>query len=333
VVDRRPRPPLHARSLKPLAVDSPLLCLTGPTATGKSTAAMGLARRLPIEIVSLDSAQIYRGMDIGTAKPSTEDRAVVAHHLIDLIDPAQTYSAARFVADADAAITAIRARNHVPVIVGGTMLYLKALRDGLDDMPAIDPSIRVEIEGEAASEGWAAMHGKLMAVDPETAVRLAPLDAQRISRALEMWRGAGVKLSSLQGRSNQAPRRAMTIIALEPSDRAELHRRIAQRFDAMLVAGLVDEVARLHDRGDLDERMPSMRCVGYRQVWDHLEGRIDRDTMRDRAIAATRQLAKRQTTWLRSMPDRTTIDCFAEDATERAVEAALLATQGAGSTP
>ena len=298
-----------------------LLVLTGPTASGKSVAAMALARHLPIEIVSVDSALVYRGMDLGTAKPNADDRARVPHHLIDLIDPRDSYSAARFVDDADAAITDIRARGRVPLLVGGTMLYLKALRDGLDAMPAIDRGVREAIDREAAVDGWPAMHVRLMAVDPITASRLAPLDAQRISRALEVWRGSGRTLSSLQhGRSATRP---STVLSLEPGDRGVLHARIARRFDAMLAAGFLDEVATLHDRGDLDARMPSMRCVGYRQAWEHLDGDSDAATMRERAIAATRQLAKRQMTWLRSMDDRIIVDALAEDACDRVVRLAM----------
>ncbi len=274
----------------------PLLCLTGPTASGKSAAAMALARRLPIEIVSVDSALVYRGMDIGTAKPSHDERAAVPHHLIDLIDPAESYSAARFVADAEAAIAGIRSRERVPLLVGGTMLYLKALRDGLDDMPSVDRSVREGIEREAANEGWDAMHRKLALVDPASAARLAPR-----------------KTSS----ARTASPRPMTLLSLEPSDRSVLHRTIATRFDAMLEGGLVDEVRTLKARGDLHDRMPSMRCVGYRQAWSYLEGDVDAATMREQAIAATRQLAKRQLTWLRSMPERIVIDSLSVDAGER----------------
>jgi tRNA dimethylallyltransferase len=311
----------------------PLLCLMGPTASGKSTAAMALAERLPIEIVSVDSALVYRGMDIGTAKPSREDQTRVPHHLIDLIDPSESYSAARFVADADIAIADIRSRNRTPLLVGGTMLYFKALRDGLDEMPSIDRAVREEIEREAAAEGWDAMHRKLAAVDPDIASRLAPLDSQRISRALEVWRGSGQTLSSLQrARYGSNPMlRNLVLLSLEPSDRGALHRRIEHRFDAMLAEGLIDEVRSLHDRGDLDERMPSMRCVGYRQIWDLLEGRIDHATMRERGIAATRQLAKRQITWLRSMPDRVVIDCLSIDAVDQFVATALAAVDTADS--
>ncbi len=295
----------------------PLLCLTGPTASGKSAAALALSRRLPIEIVSVDSALVYRGMDIGTAKPSLEEQAAVPHHLIDLIDPTERYSAARFVEDADAAIAAIRSRGRVPLLVGGTMLYLKALRDGLDDMPRSDLAVREAIEREAAVEGWDAMHRKLALVDPASAARLAPLDAQRISRALEVWRSSGNTLSSLQraGGRDAAPR-PLTVLSLEPSDRSVLHRTIAARFDAMLDAGLIDEVRTLKARDDLRDRMPSMRCVGYRQVWSYLDGQVDAATMREQAIAATRQLAKRQLTWLRSMPGRIVVDSLAGDASE-----------------
>jgi tRNA dimethylallyltransferase len=306
---------------------SPLLCLMGPTTSGKSAAALALAERMPIEIVSVDSALVYRGMDIGTAKPSVAERSAVPHHLIDLIDPAEAYSAARFVRDADEAIAAIRARGKVPLLTGGTMLYFKALRDGLDDMPSSDLAIREEIEREAADEGWDAMHRKLAAVDAATASRLAPLDAQRISRALEVWRGSGQTLSSLQRlrHATDTPVRPLIALSLEPSDRRVLHARIATRFDAMLAAGFVDEVIALKRRGDLHERMPSMRCVGYRQVWDYLDGRSDTKAMREQAIAATRQLAKRQITWLRSMPERTIVDCLMPDAAEQMVALALRA--------
>lgn len=307
-----------------MSASAALLCLMGPTASGKSAAAMALARQIPIEIVSVDSALVYRGMDIGTAKPSTDDRATVPHHLIDLIDPADAYSAARFVVDAARAIAAIRARGHTPLLTGGTMLYFKALRDGLDDMPSSDLAIRAGIEHQAAIEGWDGMHRLLAAVDPDSAARLAPFDAQRISRALEVWRSSGRTLSSWQrGRSADRPTTPLVALSLEPSDRQALHRRIERRFDAMLAGGLVDEVRALHARGDLHEGLPSMRCVGYRQVWDLLVGRCDVATMRDRAVAATRQLAKRQTTWLRSIGDRTVIDGLATDAAERFVAAAL----------
>ena len=307
---------------------APLLCLVGPTASGKSAAALALAERHPVEIVSVDSALVYRGMDIGTAKPSAAERARVPHYGIDLIDPADSYSAARFVADASAAIDAIRARGRIPLLVGGTMLYVKALRDGLDDLPGSDPALRAALDAEAARVGWPALHRELAAVDPVTAARLPPTDAQRISRALEVWRTSGTTLSSLQRAASTG--RPLTIVSLEPSERSTLHARIERRFDAMLSAGLLAEVAALRARGDLHERLPSIRCVGYRQAWEHLDGRSDAATMRDRALAASRQLAKRQTTWLRSMPDRTVIDCLADNATARVVErmsAAIAASQ------
>jgi tRNA dimethylallyltransferase len=310
----------------------PLVVITGPTASGKSSAALALAERglagRAIEVVSVDSAQVYRGMDVGTAKPSSAERGRVPHHLVDLIDPAESYSAARFVADADAAVDAIRARGRVPVLVGGTMLYLKALAEGLDDMPTIAPAIRAEIAREAATEGWVAMHGKLAAVDPEIAARLAPLDAQRISRALEVWRGSGMKLSSLQRAKPATRAHRLVLLSLETTDRTELHQRIARRFDAMLAVGLIDEVKQLKARGDLHDRMPSMRCVGYRQVWEFLDGVGDEAEMRERAIAATRQLAKRQMTWLRSMPERTVVDCLSGDAAERIAGLAAAALAG-----
>ena len=290
----------------------------GPTTSGKSAAAMALARERPIEIVSVDSALVYRGMDIGTAKPTRDEQARVPHHLIDLLDPSESYSAARFVADADAAIAAIRARGHVPLLTGGTMLYFKALRDGLDAMPSADLAIRADLEREAARDGWDALHRQLATVDPVTAARLAPLDAQRISRALEVWRSSGTPLSAFQ-QGTRVAARPLRVWSLEPSDRNALHTRIATRFDAMLDAGFLDEVRALKARGDLDPRMPSMRCVGYRQAWEHLDGECDATTMRERAIAATRQLAKRQITWLRSTPDRVVIDCLASDAAEQFV--------------
>lgn len=310
-----------------MSAEQPLLCLMGPTASGKSAAAMALAARWPIELVSVDSALVYRGMDIGTAKPSSADRAQVPHHLLDLIDPVESYSAARFVVDAEAAIADVRSRGRIPLLVGGTMLYFKALRDGLDDMPSTDPAVRAQIDREAAGAGWDVLHRQLAEVDPVAASRLAPLDAQRISRALEVWRIAGRTLTSFQG-ARARTRRPLIALSLEPSDRSALHGRIEQRFDAMLRTGLLDEVKSLYARGDLDPRLPSMRCVGYRQVWEHLEGRIDHATMREQGIVATRQLAKRQITWLRSMPDRIVVDCLADDASEQVVARALQAIHG-----
>jgi tRNA dimethylallyltransferase len=292
------------------------LALAGPTACGKSAAALQIARALrntqPVEVISVDSALIYRGMDIGTAKPSTAERAELPHHLVDLIDPAQSYSAARFSADATRLIGEITARGALPLLVGGTMLYFKALRDGLDVMPPSDPALRAALDARAAAQGWPALHAELAAVDPATAARLAPNDAQRIQRALEVWQLSGRPLSSHQGLAGRGAAPDLTLVALEPSSRAWLHERIALRFDAMLAAGLVDEVRALRARGDLHPGLPSMRCVGYRQAWEALD-RGDLAPLRERGIAATRQLAKRQLTWLRSMPERQVIPCDAPD--------------------
>ena len=280
-----------------------MILLMGPTATGKSALALTLAEALDGEIVSVDSAQVYRGMDIGTAKPDAATRARVAHHLIDLIAPTEAYSAARFCADARGAIAAIRARGRVPILAGGTMLYFKAFTEGLSALPRGDAKVRAAIDAEAARAGWPAMHVALARVDPVTAARIAPHDAQRIQRALEVARLTGQPLSSWQGR-REAPAHEAGIVrvALIPEDRARLHREIARRFDAMLAAGLVDELASLRAKHALDPAMPSMRCVGYRQAWAHLDGAIDRDGLRAAGIAATRQLAKRQLTWLRATP-------------------------------
>lgn len=290
----------------------PAILLMGPTASGKSAIALELAQRLPIEIVSVDSAQVYRGMDIGTAKPDAATRARVAHHLLDLIDPDQSYSAARFRADALAAIAGIRGRGCIPLLVGGTMLYFKALREGLSRLPQADAQLRKELDDRAAAAGWPALHAELARVDPATAARLATTDSQRIQRALEVFHLSGTPLSALQDarQSDDAP--DFVAIALVPSDRAELHRRIADRFDAMLAVGLIEEVRMLRRRFSLTGSMPSMRCVGYRQVWDVLEGAQTPGDLRERGIAATRQLAKRQLTWLRSTPAQT-LDCLAAD--------------------
>jgi tRNA dimethylallyltransferase len=288
----------------------PAILLMGPTASGKSAIALELAQRLPVEIVSVDSAQVYRGMDIGTAKPDAATRARVPHHLLDLIDPDQSYSAARFRADALAAIARIRSRGSVPLLVGGTMLYFKALREGLSRLPQADAWLRKELDDRAAAAGWPALHAELARVDPATAARLAATDSQRIQRALEVFRLSGMPLSVLQDARQSDDVPDFVAIALVPSDRAELHRRIAARFDAMLAAGLIEEVRMLRRRFSLTGSMPSMRCVGYRQIWDVLEGAQTPGDLRERGIAATRQLAKRQLTWLRSTQAQT-LDCFA----------------------
>jgi len=277
----------------------------GPTASGKSAIALELAQLLPVEIVSVDSAQVYRGMDIGTAKPDRATRARVPHHLVDLIDPDQSYSAARFRTDALAAIAGIRGRGRIPLLVGGTMLYFKALREGLSRLPQADARLRKELDDRAAAAGWPALHAELARVDPATAARLSTTDSQRIQRALEVFHISGTPLSALQGARQSEDAPDFLAIALVPSDRAELHRRIAARFDAMLANGLVEEVRTLRQRFSLTASMPSMRCVGYRQIWNVLEGARAPADLRERGIAATRQLAKRQLTWLRSMEAQT----------------------------
>jgi len=301
------------------ASDADYLCLAGPTASGKSAAALAiaaaLAPRRAVEIVSVDSALVYRGMDIGTAKPSAAERAAVPHHLIDIVDPAERYSAARFVADAAAAVAAIRKRGNVPLLVGGTMLYFRALFDGLDALPEADLVVRADIDARAVRAGWPALHAELAAIDPTTAARLAPNDSQRIQRALEVHRVSGRPLSAWH-----SPPDGLTppLIALEPNDRAWLHARICERFAAMLDAGFVDEVRRLRARADLHAGLPSMRAVGYRQAWSALESG-DLATLAASASAATRQLAKRQLTWLRSMPWRQVVACDATDAIDQVV--------------
>jgi tRNA dimethylallyltransferase len=276
--------------------------LLGPTASGKSRLAMALALQHPIEIVSVDSVQVYRGMDIGTAKPSAAEREAVPHHLIDLVDPTEAYSAGRFRQDAVRAIAEILARGRIPLLVGGTMLYYRALAAGIDALPAADPGVRAHIDADAAARGWPALHAELARVDPQAAARLQPGDAQRIQRALEVWRLTGKPISALQsGRTPELPF-DLQAFALAPEDRAQLHARIAARFDAMLKAGLVDELRSLRKRFALSAQLPAMRAVGYRQAWRFLEGEITAPELRESGIAATRQLAKRQITWLRSLP-------------------------------
>ncbi len=313
------------------------LALAGPTASGKTAAALAIAREIPVEIISVDSALVYRGMDTGTAKPSAIELATVPHHLINIRDPLQAYSAAEFVRDARRLIAEISARGKLPLLVGGTMLYFKALFEGLDDMPSADPLVRAAIELEAQAQGWPALHAALAHIDPVTAARLHPGDSQRIARALEVYRLSGQPLSNFHTTKKEAAGAESTgarglndhqLIALEPLQRRWLHERIAARFDAMLVAGLVDEVQALRARGDLHADLPAMRCVGYRQVWQYLEAQkqtlatlAERATalaeLRDKGVAATRQLAKRQLTWLRAMPRRQVVACDAPAALER----------------
>ncbi len=301
----------------------PVLALVGPTASGKSALSMQLAQQRDIEIISLDSALIYRDMNIGTAKPTADERNQVPHHLIDIRSPEESYSAAEFVASAERLIREIRARGRTPVIVGGTMMYLRALTHGLDDLPGANPQIRERLEAQAAIDGWPALHAQLAACDPATAQRLAPNDSQRIQRALEVFELSGQPLSSFFTRSQTG--HAVTVLSLEPMHRADLHARIAQRFDAMLQAGVLDEVDQLRRQYVLDVHMPSVRCVGYRQAWDYLDGHLTYKAFREAGIAATRQLAKRQLTWLRSMPGRVSFDAFTEHGMRAALDYAMAA--------
>jgi tRNA dimethylallyltransferase len=302
------------------------LALVGPTASGKTAAALAIAQVWPVEIISIDSALVYRAMDIGTAKPNADELTQVPHHLIDIRDPLHAYSAAEFARDTTVLMADIRARGKLPLLVGGTMLYLKALRDGIDDLPTAQPELRAEIEQQALAAGWPAMHAELAKVDAITAARLAPNDAQRISRALEVWRVSGKALSQwfAEGEATRAAQPAlnMPLLSLEPVDRAWLHARIAQRFDVMLAGGFLAEVQALRARGDLHIDLPSIRCVGYRQAWELLDAAEAAGAppesilpqLHELGVAATRQLAKRQLTWLRGMDERIVIPCDAPDA-------------------
>jgi tRNA dimethylallyltransferase len=301
-------------SNKPLVV-----AIMGPTASGKTAAALEIAARIPSEIISVDSALVYRGMDIGTAKPTADELAQAPHHLIDILDPLDAYSVMQFRQDAIRLAAEITARSKLPLLVGGTMLYFKGLKDGLDDLPQADAAIRAELDAEEAKFGTPAQHARLAQIDPVTAARLKPNDSQRVQRALEIYALTGQPMSALL---EKAPKTELPFdllsIALEPSDRSVLHKRIAARFDAMLKNGaLIDEVETLRKRGDLHLGLPSMRCVGYRQTWEYLDGLYGLSDLREKGIAATRQLAKRQITWLRSMPDRQIIDCLAPDAAQQ----------------
>ena len=300
-------------------VPPPTWVITGPTAAGKTAVALALAAQRDIEIISMDSALVYRGMDIGSAKPAAGERARVPHHLLDIRDPSQSYSAAAFAADARGLIDAIRARGREPVLVGGTLLYLRALQQGLNTLPQADAALRAELEEEARVRGWAALHADLARVDPATAARLEPGDAQRVQRALEVWRLTGKPLSLHFQDQPAGGGTPLRVLALEPSNRAELHAGIAVRFHAMLADGFLDEVRALRARADLHPGLPALRAVGYRQAWAHLDGLTDAATFEAQAIAATRQLAKRQLTWLRGMTQRLVVDCCARDALPRAL--------------
>lgn len=308
------------------------LAIAGPTASGKTGLALAIAAHLQdqggAEIISVDSALVFKGMNIGTAKPSASELAAVPHHLIDIRDPLNAYSAAEFAHDALACVADIRSRGKMPILVGGTMLYFKALMEGLNDMPAANAEVRAGIQAEAENLGWPAMHALLRQVDPLTAARLAPADSQRISRALEVFRISGKALSSFH-QLNVAPAEPANsnalhwanapLLSLEPTDRSWLHKRIEQRFDDMLSNGFLDEVKVLRARGDLTPDLPAMRCVGYRQAWEALDGTLPMSELRDRGVFATRQLAKRQITWLRSLPQRTVFEAEGENVLKQAL--------------
>ena len=288
-----------------------VIAIMGPTASGKTAAALEIAKHIPSEIISVDSALVYRDMNIGTAKPSAEELASAPHHLIDIIDPAESYSVAQFRKDTERLVQDIQSRGKLPILVGGTMMYFNALKNGLDDLPGADPAIRAELDAEAERIGVPGLHARLAEIDPDTAARLKPNDSQRIQRALEIYAIAGETMSTLFARQTKAgPAFDMLAVSLEPSDRSALHQRIALRFDLMLQNGFIDEVKMLKQRPALHANLPSIRCVGYRQAWDYLDQLISYDDMRERGIIATRQLAKRQLTWLRSMPERIVIDCL-----------------------
>ncbi|ARD10236.1 tRNA (adenosine(37)-N6)-dimethylallyltransferase MiaA [Pseudomonas savastanoi] len=309
----------------------PAIFLMGPTAAGKTDLAIELSKVLPCELISVDSALVYRGMDIGTAKPSKAQLAEYPHRLIDILDPAQSYSAADFRSDALAAMAEITARGNIPLLVGGTMLYFKALLHGLADMPAADAQVRAQLEADAQAYGWQSLHDQLAVVDPVSAARIHPNDPQRLIRALEVYRVSGMSMTAhreqqtaqsteaaASGRQ-QLPYTAANL-AIAPADRKVLHQRIALRFEQMLDQGFLDEVLALRSRGDLHSGLPSIRAVGYRQVWDHLDGKLTRDEMQERVIIATRQLAKRQFTWLRSWEDLHWLDSLASDNLSRALK-------------
>lgn len=287
-----------------MSAELPVICIMGPTASGKTALAIALKQQLGnAELISVDSALVYRGMDIGTAKPTAAELALAPHYLIDIRDPAQSYSAADFRADALRLISEIQQRGNIPILIGGTMLYFKALLQGISELPAADEQIRAQLEAEAKQHGWAALHQQLATVDPVAASRIHPNDPQRINRALEVYRLTGQSLTELTAQQPEPFPYKVHQFAIAPTDRAELHQRIEQRFLQMLEQGFQQEVQQLLDRGDLHENLPATRCVGYRQMWDYLQGNTAYELMVNQGIAATRQLAKRQLTWLRSWPN------------------------------
>ncbi len=298
---------------------SPVVLLMGPTASGKTQLALDLAARLPVEIISVDSALVYRGMDIGSAKPDAATLKRVPHHLIDILDPSEPYSAARFADDALRLIGEIRARQRVPLLVGGTMLYFRALTQGLNELPSADPAVRARLEDEARRLGWPALHARLAALDPQIAARLHPNDQQRIQRALEVIELSGHAASLLQAQPRRRAALPWCKLALNPPQRSELHARIARRFHAMMEQGFLEEVGRLYARGDLHPELPSIRAVGYRQLWAYLQGECSESEAVERGIAATRQFAKRQLTWLRSETDLNWLDPAQPDLLDRAL--------------
>ena len=302
-----------------------VICLMGATATGKTELALEIAARFPVEIVSVDSALVYRGLDIGTAKPSAEILQQVPHHLVDIVEPTESWSAWNFVEQCREKIDEIAARGRTALLAGGTMLYYHAFERGLNRLPEADPELRLRLDREARELGWPAMHARLAAVDPDSAARIKPTDAQRVQRALEVYEVASQPLSVLQSQRAAGYGGDIEKIILVPGDRGILHRRIEQRFLVMLEQGFIDEVEGLKKRGDLDLSLPSMRCVGYRQIWQYLDGETTRQQMIDKAVAATRQLAKRQLTWLRKQPQEKAFDClkYSKDAIFRVVEAVI----------
>lgn len=298
-----------------------IIAIMGPTASGKTAAALAIAREVPAEIISVDSALVYRDMNIGTAKPNAEELAAAPHHLIDIIDPSEAYSVAQFLNDSARLVAEIQARGNTPILVGGTMMYYKALIDGIDDLPPADATIRAQLDADLARLGIGTLHARLAEVDPVTAARLQINDSQRIQRALEIYMLTGQAMSTLIAQQTRAAAPFELLpISLEPSDRSVLHQRIEKRFDLMLEQGFLDEVRQLKQRPDLNAELPSIRCVGYRQAWDYLDGHTSYQEMRERGIIATRQLAKRQLTWCRSIPERIIVDCNQNNVSQQVLD-------------